>query len=214
MIFIHRKEYINYSLDAIYSSFIADLKKGGAHMYVKDIEKAMNSIKRSSNRVPITNVYEHIINLPLDSYYEMVWNMDKVNDIIAREKIAVRTCRLKDLHINNERLDWNNVALIRTYKSIYPIITVDHPLIGRTLIIDGNHRVQVLLERGGKTVDVYHLDAQLSYEALVDGLTKHLYEFHCTMLTIIKQTSVGKRALLTHLVARFVSIIQKVLRKK
>ena len=119
--------------------------------------------------------FERNIILPNNISYKLIWDVDKLKEIISKNHISVVALdlyeRKNDITYSIENID--NYVLKNE-----PIILGEMGIMKTNLILDGNHRITYYFENRIQRINAYYLLSSLHYEAIVGEFMRRLFVLH------------------------------------
>jgi hypothetical protein len=164
--------------------------------YVKpsNIEKMLNYF--SQNNV---EAYNRDINFPGGNFYNVVWRIDQVLEVIQRYNLKPIPYEMSKAFKYVDKGTLNYFNAFRAIKNDKPIIVVNYSPCNLDMVIDGNHRVFFNRLKGAKSINAYVLEPKHHLEAMAHDLYRTLYKVHYNLITMLSyiEGKTGKETLNT-----------------
>jgi hypothetical protein len=191
------QEEYHFRLDLIFIRYLRLMQQYNVDEYiVHDFIRSFELIKTLPKRRTKNWIYrgltrketffKQLINLPDGEFYEIAWDIEFVGDYVRKNTdVPFGKMSISDLFHSNNDLNKKTIEQLRSdYPNFKPIIVSEYMATQQLLIIDGNHRTQVLKEKGVPTVDAYVLNESLPVNLMTDLLSQCLYLFHFNIAAI------------------------------
>lgn len=98
-----------------------------------------------------------------ENYYHLYFNINYAEKLIRWQGLKPRVLQIdENLHYDTVRVDLEKIKKLANLPEILdPLIVVDFELISRKIVIDGNHRCNLMVESGKSEIIAFVLPAKL-----------------------------------------------------
>ena len=113
--------------------------------------------------------------------YRLHFDIEKANILISEKKIEYQSIRIDNptLYTNPKELDHEKLnRYLKSLTIFEPLVTVRHRYIGKLLVIDGNHRLEVAKRRQYEVLNTYILNTCGLYESLCENRSRLFFILH------------------------------------
>lgn len=133
------------------------------------------------------NPYQRTIDLPFEGeYYNLIWNVEKLVEVINENKIKPRWFSVTKLMKVVDKEGINEFALDNAKGNKMPIIVGYFSQLNPSyIVLDGNHRVMSRYQRHKCFIKGYELLPQYLAKGLAGDIFKDLFFMHLNIYTVL-----------------------------
>ena len=183
-------------IESTFNFCFEELKKFRVNQsIVNDFTESYQLIQKLSRKPEITKVidngyssqqfYKQVITLLENDYYEVGWDINHLLKVWKSSKPMLVNLKIDELICDDTFIDPNQLARIRKqFPNFEPLIAVEYVPLQQNILIDGNHRAQVLRENRVNYANTYLIRGLTALDLMRDPLSKSLFLFHYNITAI------------------------------
>lgn len=173
----------DYILDnCLTSAFVMEHLNKSPINTIVDLDIILKRLKTFLHRYQVSNIfvikgpiYEHIFPLPSGEYYKMCWNIEASKLIIKRANIKITSINVMELKTSIDKIKIEDQYLKNALTNEEPIILARIPMVNRSIVIDGAHRVLSRKSNNISFINGYIMEPEYHFFAMPSDSSRAIY---------------------------------------